>query len=342
MNTQESFDCFCPIVLKTLMMACLFIGAATPAAGASNFTKGREIEPLPKELKPGDFVWIPEVSPAGPVVVIVSIPEQALFVYRNGIRIGRATVSTGKEGHPTPTGVFTILQKKVDHESSIYKGAKMPHMQRLTWDGIAMHAGRLPGYPASHGCVRLPEDFAEKLYSVTACGTTVIVTDQKDAPGGTANPGLLLSVKAGAANSEKFPASGFEWQPEKSTNGAVSVIFSMPDAVAYVYRNGVQIGRTAFWLDKKVAVRGNHVYSALDREDAQGRHEWLATTSIGGGDAPDITTLNGLTDIPPAFLEKVRPIIAPGSTLILTDLPVSSQTHSSGQDFRILTTDATP
>ena len=218
----------------------------------------------------------------------------------------------------------------------------MPHMQRLTWDGIAMHAGRLPGYPASHGCVRLPEDFAEKLYSVTACGTTVIVTDQKDAPGGTANPGLLLSGKTGAANSGKFPASGFEWQPEKSTNGAVSVIFSMPDAVAYVYRNGVQIGRTAFWLDKKVAVRGNHVYSALDREDAQGRHEWLATTSIGGGDAPDITTLNGLTDIPPAFLEKVRPIIAPGSTLILTDLPVSSQTRSSGQDFRILTTDATP
>ena len=322
-----------------LMAACLGAGIAMHAAGASNFTKGREIEPLPKEFKPGDYVWMPEVSPAGPVVVIVSIPEQALFVYRNGVRIGRATVSTGKEGHPTPTGVFTILQKKVDHESTTYKGAKMPHMQRLTWDGIAMHAGRLPGYPASHGCVRLPEDFAEKLYSVTKCGTTVIVTDQKDAPGGTGNPGLLLSGKTGEADSGKFPANGFEWQPEKSTNGAVSVIFSLPDAVAYVYRNGVQIGRTAFWLDKKVVVKGNHVYSALAGVDAQGLYTWLATTSIGGGGAPDIKSLAGLVDIPPKFLEKVRPIIEPGTTLILTDLPVSPQTQS-GQGFRILTADA--
>jgi len=95
---------------------------------------------------------------------------------RNGVRIGRSTVSTGTAGHRTPTGVFTVLQKKVDHESSIYKGAKMPNMQRLTWTGIAMHAGQLPGYPASHGCVRLPEDFAEKLYTVTNLGTTVIIS----------------------------------------------------------------------------------------------------------------------------------------------------------------------
>ena len=322
-----------------MAVACLGAGMTLHAFGANNFTKGREIEPLPKEVKPGEFVWMPEVSPAGPVVVIVSIPEQEMFVYRNGVRIGRSTVSTGAKGHPTPTGVFTILQKKADHESSIYKGAKMPHMQRLTWDGIAMHAGRLPGYPASHGCVRLSEAFAEKLYSVTKCGTTVIVTDQKDAPGGTANPGLLLNGKTGESVGQ-LPARGFEWEPEKSTNGAVSVIFSMPDSVAYVYRNGVQIGRTAFWLDKKVKVTGNHVYSALEGLDEQGRFKWLATTSIGGGEAPDIKALAGLTDIPPAFREKVLPIIEPGTTLILTDLPVSPQTRSSGQDFRILTTDA--
>jgi len=326
-------------VLKPLALACLAAGMILHAMGANNFTKGREIAPMPSEVKPGEFVWVPEASPAGPVVVIVSIPEQEMFVYRNGIRIGRSTVSTGAKGHPTPTGVFTILQKKADHESSIYKGAKMPHMQRLTWDGIAMHAGRLPGYPASHGCVRLSEAFAEKLYSVTKCGTTVIVTDQKDAPGATANPGLLLSGKTGAPSTAPLTGRGFEWQPELSTNGAVSVIFSMPDSVAYVYRNGVQIGRTAFWLDKKVKVSGSHVYSALAREDAQGRHDWQSTTSIGGGEAPDIKALAGLTDIPPAFLEKVRPIIEPGSTLILTDLAVSPQTRSKG-DFKILTTEA--
>ena len=86
-------------------------------------------------------MWKPVVSPAGPVVIIVSIPEQTLYVYRNGVRIGRSTVSTGKSGHRTPTGVFTILQKNEKHTSSIYKGASMPYMQRLTWTGVALHAG---------------------------------------------------------------------------------------------------------------------------------------------------------------------------------------------------------
>jgi hypothetical protein len=203
-----------------------------------------------------------------------------------------------------------------------------------------MHAGRLPGYPASHGCVRLPEEFAARLYAVTTSGTTVIVTDQKHAPGKTARPGLLLSGKTGGAPDGRLPAGGFEWQPAKATTGAVSVIFSLPDAIAYVYRNGVQIGRSSFLLDqKKVRIRGSHVYSALARVDAKGRRDWLATTSIGGGKAPNVKSLAGLTTIPAAFLEKVRPIIAPGTTLILTDLPVSSQTRSE-QDFRILTTDS--
>ena len=216
----------------------------------------------------------------------------------------------------------------------------MPYMQRLTWDGIAMHAGRLPGYPASHGCVRLPVDFAEKLYAVTTDGTTVIVTDQKHAPGKTTNPGLLLSGKTGEAPSGPLPASGYEWQPAKSLNGAVSVIFSLPDSTAYVYRNGVQIGRSGFVLDQqKSAIRGSHVYSALNRVDAKGRRDWLATTSIGGGKAPNVQSLAALTRIPAEFVAKVRPIITPGTTLILTDLPVSSQTRSE-QDFRILTTDA--
>lgn len=316
----------------------LLFGGIGWGSAASNFTKGREIAPLTPEFKPGDYVWKPEVSPAGPVVVIVSVPQQTMMVYRNGVAIGRSTVSTGATGHETPTGIFTILQKKVDHESSIYKGAKMPYMQRLTWDGIAMHAGRLPGYPASHGCVRLPVDFAARLYEVTTNGTTVIVTDQRNAPGKTAKPGLLLSGKTGTAPSGPLPSSGFEWQPAKSTSGAVSVIFSLPDSIAYVYRNGVQIGRCTFALDqKKAVVRGSHVYSALSRVDAKGRRDWLAVTSIGGGKAPDVKSLAGLTRMPTGFTEKVRPIIAPGTTLILTDLPVSSHTRSDG-DFRILTT----
>jgi hypothetical protein len=327
-----AFNCF-PVVI--------LCAGWVSTASAAGFTKGREVTPLSPQFKPGDYVWKPAVSPAGPVVIIVSIPQQSMLVYRNGVRIGRSTVSTGASGHPTPTGIFTILQKKVDHESSIYKGAKMPYMQRLTWDGIAMHAGQLPGYPASHGCVRLPEDFAAKLYTVTTPGTTVIVTDKKHAPGETATPGLLLGGRTGSPSAGRLPPGGFEWQPAKSSAGAVSVIFSLPDTTTYVYRNGVQIGRSTFALDPmyKMGIRGSHVYSALARVDAKGRRDWLSTTSIGGGKAPDVKSLAALTTIPAEFLEKVRAVIAPGTTLILTDLPVSSQTRS-GQDFRILTTDA--
>src|SRR5258705_4801598 len=147
-----------------------------------------------------------------------------MYVYRNGVRIGQLTVSTGTKGHPTPTGMFTIMQKKVRHESNIYKGAKMPHMQRLTWTGIAMHAGHLPGYPASHGCVRLPVDFAEKLYSVTSNGTSVIITDDKFAPGATAEPERLLSGKTSAPSTPALAAGRFECHPEKAPTGVLAIV----------------------------------------------------------------------------------------------------------------------
>ena|SRR5271165_6375549 len=126
----------------------LVLGFVTSTYYAQGHTKGCEVAPLTRTLKPGGYVWHPEVSPAGPAVILVSLLDQVLYVYRNGVRIGRSTVSTGKPGKSTPTGIFTVLQKKVSHESSIYKCAEMPHMQRLTWTGVAMHAGNLPGYPA--------------------------------------------------------------------------------------------------------------------------------------------------------------------------------------------------
>ncbi|MFZ2655857.1 MAG: L,D-transpeptidase [Victivallales bacterium] len=324
--------------MKIIFIFLFCLGIAFSTMGENGFTKGTEIEPLPSELNPGEYVWLPEISPKGPVVVIVSIPAQEIYVYRNGVRIGRSTVSTGTKEHSTPTGIFTILQKKVDYESSIYKGAKMPYMERLTWDGIALHAGKLPGYPASHGCVRLSEEFAEKLYSVTSNSTTVIVTDQKFAPGKTASPGLLLSGTTGEARSGNLPYTGFEWEPDKAPEGAVSIIFSIPDSVAYVYRNSVQIGRVSFVLDKKVEISGSHVYTALDSVDLTGPRAWLAISSIGGEESPDVKDLADFTRIPPKFLEKARSVITAGTMLIITDLPVSSQTRSEG-DFSIMTDD---
>ncbi|HSI14881.1 MAG TPA: L,D-transpeptidase [Chthoniobacter sp.] len=306
---------------------------------AESFTKGREEKPLTPQLKAGDYVWKPEVSPSGPVVIIVSIPEQTLYVYRNGIRIGRSTVSTGKSGHRTPTGVFTILEKNVKHNSSIYKGASMPYMERLTWGGVAMHAGNLPGYPASHGCVRLPLDFAQKLYTVTSNGSTVIVTDAKAAPGTTSNPGLLLSGKTGEASSE-VPQGEFIWKPEKSPSGPVSILFSSADREAYVYRNGVEIGRASIGGDAG-KITGNYAFSALEKVNSDGSHDWQALGSADGTPAPDLKALEKHAVIPLEFLAQARSLVTPGTTLIVTDQPVNRATHSA-PGFNILTTQVSP
>jgi lipoprotein-anchoring transpeptidase ErfK/SrfK len=128
-------------------------------------------------LKPGQYKWAPDRSPSGPVVVVVDLPDQMAYVYRDGIRIGVTTVSTGRPGHVTPTGVFTILQKQPMHHSTLYNDAPMPYMERLTWSGVCLHAGGLPGYPSSHGCVHLPLEFSKLLYGITADSTTVVIAD---------------------------------------------------------------------------------------------------------------------------------------------------------------------
>jgi len=159
-------------------------------------------------LKPGEFEWHPEASTSGDVVMLVSLPMQELHVYRGGVRIGRSSISTGKTGHDTPVGAFPILQKRKVHHSSLYDDAPMPFMQRLTWDGIALHAGRNPGYPASHGCIRLPLEFAEKLFGVTDHGEVVVVADYTMfgndvlSPGPVA-PASLLAVARSAIEADE-------------------------------------------------------------------------------------------------------------------------------------------
>jgi hypothetical protein len=320
-------------VIRRLIVSLFVCVLAPLLADAAGFTKGKEVAPFPKELESGDYVWHPEISPAGPVVVVISLPDQQLYVFRNGVRIGRSTVSTGKKGHGTPTGVFTILQRKVDHESSIYKGAKMPHMQRLTWDGIAIHAGGLPGYPASHGCVRVPVEFAEKLYSVTSIGTTVIIADDKSAPSTTTNPGLLFAGPEGGA----APAGSLVWQPEKAPEGPVSIVLSAADGAAYIYRSGVEIGRAP--VGGLGSVSGSHAFSALENVDASGRRDWLSVTSVGGAE-PDLKALASRMKVDPGILASTRALIVPGTSLIVTDAPVNADTHRSTSDFRILTTSA--
>ena len=115
------------------------------------------------------------------VRVLVSIPQQKLYAFKGEDVLMIAPVSTGKRGYETPAGTFPILQKKVHHRSSTYDNAPMPYMQRLTWKGVALHAGRLPGYPASHGCIGLSRKSAKKLYGLTSFDTIVTITHDRPA-----------------------------------------------------------------------------------------------------------------------------------------------------------------
>jgi len=147
---------------------------APAAAQQVDLTRGSVVRTVAK-LHPGQYVWAPKVAPSGPMLLVVNLATQRAVLFRNGVPIGATTVSTGRPGYATPTGVFTILQKHVEHYSTKYDNAPMPYMQMYDAKGIAFHAGPNPGYPASHGCVRLPKPFAEKLFGLTKIGTEVVI-----------------------------------------------------------------------------------------------------------------------------------------------------------------------
>jgi lipoprotein-anchoring transpeptidase ErfK/SrfK len=151
-------------------------------------------------LRTGQYRWHPETAPAaGPVTIVVSLPLQRAWVFRGGVPIGVSTVSNGQPGYDTPTGAFRILEKDVDHHSSLYDDAPMPFMQRLTWDGVALHGGQVRAEPASHGCVRLPRGFARHLFGVTAVGGRVVISDEAPA---SAEQALALASGGAVASAE--------------------------------------------------------------------------------------------------------------------------------------------
>lgn len=276
-------------------------------------------------MKPGDFLWAPEASPAGPIIIVVSLERQRAYVYRNGVLIGISTVSTGAPGHATPTGIFTILQKRVDHKSNLYDDAPMPFMQRLTWDGVAMHAGNLPGYPASHGCIRLPLAFAKHLYEVTELGLTVIITEGADIPRFAPGPSLLDKQQH---SMESALSGDAKWQPERSPTGPVSIIISTSDRRTIVLRNGILIGSAPVAI--KGEVTGLHAFT-LASIDASGAH-WMRLSLLGTAQSGEVRTQDReRLSLSEDFRQKLLSVLAPGTTLLVT----SDALHSNGAGSRI-------
>ena len=294
----------------------------------SSHTKGTPTGKPTGPLKPGEYWWKPQLSPSGPLVVLVSVPEQTMHVYRNGILIGRTTVSTGSKGHSTPGGVFSILGKSKEYYSKKYDNAPMPHMHRLTNTGICMHSGNLPGYPASHGCIRMPYDFSQLLFSVTATGGTVVVGDGKTpVPHLASNPGLLLAPRdATAAMVRPLASNEYDWNPG-SDGGPVTMVVSSADKAMYVYRNGKPIGRAPIEITGRGPL-GNHVFSMLEGTSGQqstlapGREarRWMGVTSSGR--SVDAEKIASRLRMNPEFAGKVYDTLKPGTTVVITDQPV--------------------
>ena len=170
--------------------SCVFATAVatTPASALETYEAQMEASDLasqaridmldafgPKELKPGQYVWSDCPDAAGPERVVMSLTDQMAYLYRGDTLVAASTISSGRDDKPTPTGVFSVLNKTPMHHSNKYDNAPMPFAQFFEPHGIAMHAGYNPGHPASHGCVRLPSAFAKKLYSVTEVGTPVFI-----------------------------------------------------------------------------------------------------------------------------------------------------------------------
>ena len=266
-----------------------------------------------EQMKPGSYLWAPEIAPSGPVMIIVSLNTQRAYVYRNGVPIGVSTVSTGKAGHKTPTGVFTVLQKRVVHKSNKYANAPMPFMQRLTWYGIAMHAGNLPGYPASHGCIRLPLAFAELLYGVTSLGLTVVITNDALVPEVSPQP----RITQGDDLADSSVAGAFMWRPERSPSGPVSIVVSGRDRRLIVLRNGIKIGSSPIDLDEPVTTT---VAFVLQSVDAPGPR-WLRLVlpgqlAVADGEPTDADPAKGR--LPKEFQRLLTTVLEPGATILIT------------------------
>lgn len=338
-------------MIRSMVGIALSLGLAATSL-AEPFWGARTSMPAgtdPASLKPGEFVWEGDAVPSGPVVVVVSVTEQRASIYRNGVRIGVSTVSTGRAGHETPTGVFHVLQKDRTHHSKKYNNAPMPDAERLTWDGVALHAGGLPGYPSSHGCIHLPSRVAELLFDASAMGMTVVIGSEGTAPEDVVHPAALAPVDAATGAEDAAPrlAAGeaSRWEPEKAPAGPVSIVASRADRRVVVYRNGVEIGRATIDVQDPDRPLGTRAFVMLESASAPGdvaaaagpATRWSAVALPGyaaSGADPAAIHEAARIRMPTEFRRGLAEILAPGTTFLVTDAPILEE--NSGVPLKVI------
>ena len=205
----------------------------------------------------------------------------------------------------------------------------MPNMQRLTRRGIALHAGKLPGYPASHGCIRLPHKFSTLLFGATQLGMTVVITEIAALPQGSGTPDV--AVQSVASDQNPLALAAYEWHPERSTDGIVSVVISVADQRALVMRDGVEIGSAPVRVGGDVDGATAYVLRAWDNS---GMH-WLKLRFSGSGEGMEVGSDEGKRfQAPTSFRTAVATILRPGSVVIVT--PESLGAGSPGKALTVL------
>lgn len=293
------------------------------------------------DLKPGEWSWYPERATSGPVAVVVSLSDQLAFVYRNGIRIGVSTVSTGRQGYETPTGVFSVLSKEKMHYSRAYNNAAMPDSQ-FFFGGCALHAGGLPGYPSSHGCVHLPSAFAERVFGVTHHGTPVIVTNERSGVGSMTHAGLVLTdrdLKDIETLTGHVAGKSLPRDREGEDDDAISIIVSGADRRLIALKNGSEFIDADIGIEHPRLPLGTHVYVLNGIDPATHTYDWMAVgLGTGHETALDVQREIAVTArlvIPPNVYEQIARNLHPGATMLLTDLPAHPETRTA-TDFVIM------
>lgn len=280
-------------------------------------------------LAPGRYYWMPQLSPTGPVVVAVNLSTQLLQVFRNGIAIGFSSVSTGRAGYATPSGIFTVLEKDRHHRSSTYDDAPMPYMVRLTWQGVALHAGHLPGYPASHGCIRQPPAFAAQLFGVIHKGDKVLVVRNRLASGMPAMTMLAPITPDGRPLITQPALSEAEfWENPPATPAPDAtpwaLLASLPQQRLFVLRQGRLMAALALPEHvQQLPLTG----SALWHWNATAENlapQWQPAPGMAPG--LSATLLQALWPAGPAT-ERLRALLPPGSTLLATALHAVNDLH---------------
>jgi len=329
-------------ILSGLLLFLLLSGPAlaVPHWGAA---KSSPAGTPPVALRPGEWVWGGDAKDMGPMAIVVSLTEQRAYVYRNGLLIGVSTISSGKPGYATPTGVFTILQKDKDHRSNVYNNAPMPYQQRLTWEGVALHAGGLPGYPESHGCIHLPTEFARLLFESSHLGMVVVIAKDRASPSDLVHPLVTSPIDpatgALAVMPPLAPATQYRWEPEKSPQGPLSMVLSTIDRRLVVLRNGIEIGRAQVEFRDGAPPEGTHAYQVASA-DPGSMPTWRRIGIPGEErEAGEILPADQVkrVSLPPQFTAQVLPLLQPGVVLLLTDLHLLAE--STGPSLQLINAD---